>query len=68
MPPKTPRTRIQKKNTEAILDAALDVFSRRGFRGSPLDQIAQEAGLSKPNLLYYFPSKVEMHRTLISQL
>ena len=63
-----PRTRIQRKNTEAILDAALEVFSRQGFRGSTLDQIANEAGLSKPNLLYYFPSKEAIHLTLLSRL
>lgn len=63
-----PRTRIQIKNTETILEAALEVFSRNGFRGSTLDQIAKEAGLSKPNLLYYFPSKVAMHRALIDRL
>ncbi|MCT4577663.1 TetR family transcriptional regulator C-terminal domain-containing protein [Donghicola sp.] len=50
-------TRIQRKNTEAILEAALVVFSQYGFRGSTLDQIAKAAGLSKPNLLYYFKSK-----------
>ena len=63
-----PKTRIQRKNTEAILDAALEVFSRQGFRGSTLDQIASEAGLSKPNLLYYFPSKEAIHITLLSRL
>jgi TetR/AcrR family transcriptional regulator len=52
-----PRTRIQEKNTGTILEAALDVFSQHGFRGATLDQIAEGAGLSKPNLLYYFPSK-----------
>ena len=50
-------TRIQTKNRKAILDAALEVFSAYGFRGATLDQIAIKAGLSKPNLLYYFPSK-----------
>jgi TetR/AcrR family transcriptional regulator len=30
--------------------------------------IAAEAGLSKPNLLYYFPSKDDIHVTLLSQL
>ncbi len=44
-----------------ILDAALEVFSLHGFRGATLDQIAEVAGLSKPNLLYYFPSKEEVH-------
>ncbi|WP_321363240.1 TetR family transcriptional regulator C-terminal domain-containing protein [uncultured Celeribacter sp.] len=68
MPGRQPRTRIQKKNTETILEAALDVFSKHGFRGSTLDQIAKAAGLSKPNLLYYFPSKVAIHRALIDEL
>ena len=63
-----PRTRIQRRNTQAILDAALDVFSQNGFRGSTLDQIAREAGLSKPNLLYYFPSKEAIYTALLSQL
>jgi TetR/AcrR family transcriptional regulator len=63
-----PRTRIQKKNRETILEAALEVFSQHGFRGATLDQIAGAAGLSKPNLLYYFPSKEAIHVTLLSQL
>ncbi|MDA0924605.1 MAG: TetR family transcriptional regulator C-terminal domain-containing protein [Proteobacteria bacterium] len=63
-----PRTRIQAKNRETILDAALEVFSLHGFRGATLDMIATEAGLSKPNLLYYFPSKEAIHVTLLSQL
>lgn len=68
MPGRQPRTRIQKKNTETILEAALEVFSQHGFRGATLDQIANAAGLSKPNLLYYFPSKVSIHRALIDGL
>ncbi|MHC0054450.1 TetR family transcriptional regulator C-terminal domain-containing protein [Actibacterium sp. D379-3] len=63
-----PRTRIQQKNTQAILEAALEVFSQHGFRGSTLDQIAQAAGLSKPNLLYYFPSKEAIHSSLLAGL
>ncbi len=63
-----PKTRIQKKNTLAILEAALEVFSQHGFRGTTLDQIAQAAGLSKPNLLYYFPSKEAIHTALLMGL
>jgi TetR/AcrR family transcriptional regulator len=63
-----PRTRIQIRNREAILDAALEVFSQHGFRGATVDMIASQAGLSKPNLLYYFPSKEDIHVTLLSQL
>jgi transcriptional regulator, TetR family len=61
-------TRIQRRNRRKILDAALDVFSAHGFRGATLDQIAAVAGLSKPNLLYYFDSKEAMHRALLDDL
>lgn len=61
-------TRIQQKNTAAILEAALDVFSTHGFRGATVDQIARAAGLSKPNLLYYFPSKEAIHTALLDGL
>ncbi|MEM0947407.1 MAG: TetR family transcriptional regulator C-terminal domain-containing protein [Pseudomonadota bacterium] len=63
-----PKTRIQRRNSQAILNAALDMFSAHGFRGATLDQIAKAAGLSKPNLLYYFPSKEAIHATLLSGL
>jgi len=61
-------TRIQREKTLAILEAALDVFSKRGFRGATLDLIAEEAELSKPNLLYYFASKEDLHAELLSGL
>ena len=61
-------TRIQKKNQAAILKAGLDVFSQFGFRGSTIDQVAAKAGLSKPNLLYYFPSKEAIYTALLAQL
>lgn len=61
-------TRIQKEKTEAILAAALDVFATHGFRGATLDQIAEVAGLSKPNLLYWFASKEEVYRKLLRRL
>ncbi|NKB50786.1 MAG: TetR family transcriptional regulator [Rhizobiaceae bacterium] len=62
------RTRIQQEKEQLILEAALDVFSRHGFRGSTIDQIAVQAGLSKPNVLYYFRTKEAIHRRLIDRL
>ncbi|GAB4287671.1 MAG: TetR family transcriptional regulator C-terminal domain-containing protein [Roseovarius sp.] len=61
-------SRIQRRNRKRILEAALEVFSQHGFRGTTLDQIAAEAGLSKPNLLYYFSGKEEIHVTLLNNL
>jgi TetR/AcrR family transcriptional regulator len=67
-PKKPGLSRIQQRNRGKILDAALDVFSRHGFRGATLDQIAEAAGLSKPNILYYFAGKEEIHVTLLNNL
>ena len=65
---KKPLSRIQKQNRATILEAALNVFSTHGFRGATLDQIAQDAGLSKPNILYYFDGKEAIYIALLSQL
>lgn len=66
--PTRPRSRIQEKNRQAILAAALQEFSAQGFTGTTIDRIAEAAGLSKPNVLYYFPSKEAIHSTLLDQL
>ena len=62
------RTRIQIEKREIILEAALEVFSAHGFRGATIDQIAEAAGMSKPNLLYYFRRKEDIHVTLMKRL
>ncbi len=67
-PQKRAATRIQARNRQLIREAALQVFSAQGFRGATLDQIAEAAGLSKPNLLYYFPSKEAIHAELLDDL
>jgi TetR/AcrR family transcriptional regulator len=62
------RTRIQEEKEELILEAALGIFSTHGFRGATIDEIAEAAGMSKPNLLYYFRTKEAMHRALIDRV
>lgn len=62
------KTRIQRQNRERILEAALDVFSSYGFRGATVDQIAAVAGMSKPNLLYYFSGKEDMLNNLLDRI
>lgn len=60
-------SRLQRRNRATILAAALDVFAENGFRGATLDQIASAAGMSKPNVIYYFSSKEEIFITLLNQ-
>jgi TetR/AcrR family transcriptional regulator len=63
-----PATRIQAKNRAAILEAALTVFSEKGYGGATVQEIARAANLSKANLLYYFPSKAAIYRALLDSL
>ncbi len=46
----------------------MEAFSANGLRGATIDQIARAAGLSKPNVLYYFGSKDEIHKALLTTL
>ena len=58
-------TRIQLQNRERILNAALDVFSRYGYRGSTVAQIAERCEMSKANLLYYYKSKTDIYVSVL---
>ncbi len=52
----------------AILRAGLDIFSRVGLHGATLDRLAEKAGVSKTNLLYYFPSKEALYIAVLQDL
>jgi TetR/AcrR family transcriptional regulator len=66
-PASSRKTRTGEANAERILDAALDVFAAYGFRGARIDQIAAAAGLSKPNLLYYFRTKQALYTAVLAR-
>lgn len=61
------KSRIKTINEGLILESALDLFSRYGFRGTTLDQIALRAEMSKPNLLYYFKSKEDIYEAVLEK-
>lgn len=51
----------QVSRRNQILNAAVTVFSTRGYRATLVDEIAQEAGVAKGTLYLYFKSKEEMY-------
>ena len=51
----------------AILDAAQDVFAVSGYHGSSIDEIAQAAGISKALIYEHFPSKKDLHVSLLDK-
>lgn len=62
------RSHVVSAKKKAILSAALDTFSQFGFHGTRLEQIAELAGVSKTNLLYYFPSKEALYIAVLRQI
>jgi len=60
-------TRIQTQNRQRIIDAALEVFSNYGYRGSTVAQVSEAANMSKANLLYYFGSKNEIYLSVLEE-
>ncbi len=46
-----------KATRAAILDAALDVFARGGYRAGSIRDIATAVGMSEAGLLHHFPTK-----------
>src|SRR5260221_13394734 len=51
-----------------ILDAAMLVFRRHGFRRSSIEQAAEAAGLTRQALYHHFKSKEALFRAVIEQL
>jgi AcrR family transcriptional regulator len=51
----------------AILDAALEVFSGRGYHAASIDEIASQAGISKALIYEHFPSKKDLHASLLER-
>ena len=62
------RRRTTAEKCSAITDAALMLFSQFGLHGTRLEQVAVAAGISKTNLLYYFPSKKQLYLAVLQDL
>lgn len=59
--------REQQKEAKrlALIDAALAVFSRVGFAAAKMDDVAEEAGVSKGTVYLYFDSKEHLFEEMV---
>jgi len=57
------RGRIDKR--EAIMTAALRVFSQQGYERASVDEIAAEAGVAKPTIYNHFGTKEQLFRDVL---
>lgn len=61
-------TRSRDALQARIMQAAVEVFAEAGYAGTALASIAERAGLSKQNLLYYFPTKQILYEKVLDQV
>lgn len=59
---------IRERNRELILRAASEEFAEKGFAATKTSDIAQRAGLPKPNVYYYFKSKERLYREVLESI
>jgi TetR/AcrR family transcriptional regulator len=65
-----PGKRVQHREEveAAILREAVRLFAGRGFEGTAIQDVAAAAGLSKQNLMYYFPTKQALYKRVLDDV
>ena len=61
-------TRLQvDERRRQLLDAGAELFAAHSFEEISMRQIAEAAGVSKPLLYHYFPSKIELFKAAVAE-
>lgn len=66
--PAAPSGSIRERNQAKILKAAEAVFAEKGFNGATTGEIAERAGVPKPNIHYYFGTKQQLYDRIIADI
>jgi AcrR family transcriptional regulator len=61
------REERSERSRRHVLDAALHLFSHRGYRATTVRDIADEAKVSTGNVYHHFPDKESIFRTLLDE-
>jgi len=62
------RTREDSEYTrQRLLDAGLQVFRRKGYADTRLEDIAEEAGVTRGAIYHHFGGKVELYEALVEE-
>ncbi len=59
---------IEIGSRNRILDAAEDLFARRGFAGIGMREVAETAGMGKSSLFHHFKSKAELYAAVVGRI
>lgn len=64
----SPRPNVSDERKVQIINAAEDVFTKKGFDQARMDDIAEETGLSKGTLYLYFKSKDDLIIAILDRM
>jgi TetR/AcrR family transcriptional regulator len=64
----SPRPNVTDERTSQIINAAEDVFTKKGFDEARMDDIAEQTGLSKGTLYNYFKSKDDLIIAILDRI
>ena len=56
---------MKASNKEKILQTAARHFSKKGFEGASLEEIASEVGVTKPAIYYHFKDKADLYEAVL---
>lgn len=63
--PNTPLTDSPPNAQQRLLEAALELFSRKGYAATSVRELVEQAGVTKPVLYYYFQNKAGLYLALV---
>ena len=64
----SPSERYEDPRRRKLMDAALTVFIRFGFRKASMDEVARAAGISRQGLYLHFATKEDLFRASVEYL
>ena len=68
-PTSSTRREVKRDRVEnAILAEAVRLFAEHGYAGTAIADVAERAGLSKQNLMYYFPTKQALYTRVLDDV
>lgn len=62
------RQQLRADNQQLILNAAEEAFGLHGYKGTTIQQVADRASLPKANVVYYFASKEQLYKAVLSKI
>ena len=68
LPKASPRAEQRLATRRSVLDAAIELFSERGFEGTALPAVATASSIPVPLIIYHFKSKEQLWRDCVDEV